>query len=225
MLPARPERTAAAFADPIAVGPWFAGQSSAGAGWQDAALLYDGDLALEALLGRVAARLGTTEPRVAASVLQQGWAGRLFSLGLGLVVRQGVVADLTDLQWRDDAGSVAVRLPAPAAWEGGPADMLGLILDSHLAPLAAALRPHGAPATGLLQGNAASALLSAARVVDGSPYGPANDVARDLVRDPRLTGAVSLSPSGWQRRSCCLFYRAGGGLCGDCSLDRLPHRR
>jgi ferric iron reductase protein FhuF len=61
-------------------------------------------------------------------------------------------------------------------------------------------------------------------VVDGTVYGPANDVARELVRDPRLADGVRLSPAGWQRRSCCLFYRAGNGLCGDCSLDRLPRR-
>jgi len=221
-----PAQVAEAFSDPLAVGPWFA-LPDAGAGrWQGARALYDDDLELGALVDRVGFRLRSRELRVAASVLHQGWAARLLSLGLAMVTRRGLVADLSGVQWRDDAGSVLVRLPSPAVRPGGAAEVLDQVLAEHLDPLAAGLRRLGPLAEGLLRGNTASALLSAARLADGAPWGPAGDLARDLAQDPRLAGGVVEEPGGWRRRSCCLFYRApGNGLCGDCVLDRPPRRR
>lgn len=238
-------QVAAAFADPRAVGPWFAASPNTSTDgpdgrWQDAQVLYQDEHAVQALRDRLARRLGTDQARVGASILQQGWAARLFSLGLGMLTRRALVADMSALQWRDDAGSVLMRLPTPAARPGGPAQVLDQILDEHLAPLAAGLRRAGSVPELVLRGNAASALLYAALLIDGpagppdgpaglgqgTAGGPATVLARQLAQDPRLAGGLRLTSDGWRRRSCCLIYRVRGhGLCGDCVLDRPPEVR
>jgi ferric iron reductase protein FhuF len=66
----------------------------------------------------------------------------------------------------------------------------------------------------VLAGNAASALVGTARVLGwGWPL-----AERALARG-WLAGALA----GSRRTTCCLYYRVpGGGLCGDCVLDRVP---
>jgi iron complex transport system ATP-binding protein len=98
------------------------------------------------------------------------------------------------------------------------------ILDGHLTPLAAALQPISQE---LLGGNAASALLGAAREYDRhramtSP-GVGGQLARRLCQDERLSGTVSFNGYSHRRSSCCLYYRTShGGLCGDCVFTHVP---
>lgn len=78
----------------------------------------------------------------------------------------------------------------------------------------------------VVRGNAASAITGAAAAVAGSgrcTVRAAVDLAAALLDQPGLLGAGSFADLDrprphFHRNSCCLLYRAGGGLCGDCVL-------
>ncbi|MFJ7118101.1 (2Fe-2S)-binding protein [Streptomyces albogriseolus] len=179
---------------------------------------------------RVAAALRTREPRVAASVAHQGLAARLWSVALGCAALYGAVPDLSPgaLRWDpegsapDDLWLAGVR-PLP----GDAASLAGIVLHGHLEPLSAALRARHRVAPALLRGNAASALVAAAREITrhARPDAAARAVrlSRDLLAHPALAGAGTLTATVFRRRSCCLYYRVpGGGVCGDCCFVRPP---
>ncbi|MFF9486270.1 (2Fe-2S)-binding protein [Streptomyces sp. NPDC014676] len=189
---------------------------------------------LTSRIRRVAGALRTHEARVAASVAQQGLAARLWSVALGSAALYGAVPDLAPplLRWDpegsapDDLWLTEVR-PLP----GDAATIAELVPHGHLEPLAAALRSRHRLAPGLLRGNAASALVGAARELDrwGRRHGRTDVAARavslaaELLAHPLLTGTGTLTGTAFRRRSCCLYYRVpGGGVCGDCCLVRPP---
>lgn len=212
------------------------------------AQIYAGDTApLSARVDRVAARLGATERRIAASVAQLGLAARLWSIALGSAALRGEVPDLDParLLW-DPLGSSPddLRLPGPrpfATAEGGAGAAVGDLAASvrdvvqygHLVPLAAALRADCRISAGLLWGNAGSALAGAVRELgawsrrSGRPEAGerAAAIGEALFAHPDLrTTGVSWNGT-FRRRSCCLYYRCpSGGLCGDCVFDRPPQR-
>lgn len=180
---------------------------------------------------RVAAALRAPEPRIAASVAQQGLAARLWSVTLGCAARYGRVPDLAPglLRWDpgasapDDLWLCEVR-PRPA----DPATIADVVLHGHLDPLATALRAHHRVAPGLLWGNAASALAGTARQLDhwarsrgdGEAAARTRSLTAALLAHPLLAGALT---DTLRRRSCCLYYRVpGGGVCGDCCFTRAP---
>jgi hypothetical protein len=192
-----------ALADVARIGPYFALDTDPGiAGrppWRPVTELYG-----RALPGRIAAaqaRLGVEESRVAASLLFQGIAGRLWSPVLGSAVEHGVLPDLTaaGTYWRA-ASPGPVLLGAP---EAGALDADPLAED-------------------LLWGNAASALAGTLAVLSRArPAGAARGrrLVTALLGAPPLRGTGRFGPGGFRRRSCCLYYRVpGGGLCGDCAL-------
>jgi FhuF 2Fe-2S C-terminal domain len=193
--------------------------------WQPADVAYQrGMRDLAAQMGRM---LGTREHRVAVSTLQLGYAARLWSPVLACALAHGIVPDLAGLE----VGTrlpLRVRLPAAAGWNSpdfdGTAGLLyDVVVTGHLAPLAAGLR--GRVASGLLRGNAASALIGSLTVLAGARpglAGPARSIADRLLATGMLRGTGQLTGTGqaFRRNSCCLYYRVpGGGLCGDCSLD------
>jgi iron complex transport system ATP-binding protein len=102
-----------------------------------------------------------------------------------------------------------------------------MVLARHLMPLSAALRRLGPISDKLLRGNAASALLGAARVFDRDVTpGPGWQLARRLCADERLSDAILFNEAGYLRTSCCLYYRIpGGGLCSDCVFTSQPWER
>jgi iron complex transport system ATP-binding protein len=173
----------------------------------------------------VQARIGADEHRVAASIFFLGFAARLWSIGLGAVVGHHLLPDLApeQLLFREVDGAVELHIERPVARQGdNVAGMLAdLVLDSHLIPLSTALQPVSRE---VLRGNAASALLGAARAYDlhqGSGF--AWQLARRLCADERLSGTVRFTNASYRRTSCCLYYRTrGGGLCGDCALTHVP---
>lgn len=181
--------------------------------------------ALPDQIAGVRARLGTSEPRVAASLLFQGIAGRLWSPLLAAAVEHGVVPDLDPARtyWRA-ASPGPVLLAVPSA-DGLPADAVAVrrvVIDRHLGPLVTAVRAVTPVAEGLLWGNAASALAGALTVLAQdrpATSGPGGRLVEELLGMPPLRGAGTFGPLGFRRRSCCLYYRVpGGGLCGDCAL-------
>ncbi|MGW2208798.1 (2Fe-2S)-binding protein [Streptomyces sp. NPDC001781] len=195
------------------------------------------DVQSDALADRVAVvadRLGVREPRVCASLAQQGIAARLWSAALACAALYGQVPDLAPrlLRWDAAAGTpddlwlTEVR-PLP----GDAGALADTVLHAHLEPLGEALTRRYGVAPGLLWGNAASALAGAARQLEQwARRNARTDVAE---RASELTGTLFahalLRDTGvraggtFRRRSCCLYYRVpGGGVCGDCCFSRPP---
>ncbi|MFD5268321.1 (2Fe-2S)-binding protein [Streptomyces sp. NPDC058335] len=185
-------------------------------------------------IGKVARALRAPEPRIAASIAQQGLAARLWSVALGCAVLYDRQPDLAPglLRW-DPHGSAPDDLWLTEV-RARPADVETLaatVLHGHLEPLAAALRARHRLAPGLLRGNAASALAGAARQLDGwaRAHGRPDAAARtraltaELLAHPLLAGTGTLTGTAFRRRSCCLYHRVpGGGVCGDCCFARPP---
>ncbi|MFJ6071443.1 (2Fe-2S)-binding protein [Streptomyces sp. NPDC093065] len=183
---------------------------------------------------KVAAALGAPETRVAASVAQQGLAARLWSVTLACAALYGQVPDLDPrlLHWDPDAtapddlwlGEVRA-LPADAA------TVADVVLTTHLAPLAEAVRARYGVAAGLLRGNAASALAGAGRELERwarrenrtETAARVRELTAGLLAHPLLAGTGTLTGTSFRRRSCCLYYRVpGGGVCGDCCFPSPP---
>ncbi len=225
--PALPAEVARALTAAAAVGPFFAlGTDTAGPGWRPATAYYR-----DGFLAGARARLPEAEPRVAASIAQQGYAARLWSPVLGAGLLAGIVPDLARLQIRapDAASPLALALSEPTGWRAADPAVLAelsyrVVVAGHLEPLALPLG--GEVAEGLLWGNAASAMAGALSVLVGARPGlgePATALAAALLAQGRLadTGELGVTGEGlgFRRRSCCLYYRLpGGALCGDCAL-------
>ncbi len=230
-----------AAADPAAVDPADVEPADEEpAGWVPAVVAYQ--LGMAELAAQTGHALGTGEHRVAVSTLQLGYAARLWSPALACALASGTVPDLARLEVSGGL-PLRVRLPSVAGWRLPDIDTAagwrapdtdtaaGLLYDvvvtGHLAALAAGLR--GQVASGLLWGNAASAMMGSLRVlVRARPglAGPARSVAARLLVTGTLRGTGRLTGPGlgFRRNSCCLYYRVpGGGLCGDCSLDDAGH--
>ncbi|KDN87122.1 (2Fe-2S)-binding protein [Kitasatospora cheerisanensis] len=184
-------------------------------------------------IDEVARVLRTDEPRVAASTAHLGLAARLWSVALGTVVTTGRLPDLDGARFAlPPQGPFDLWLPAEPGPEASPAALHALVMTRQLHPLADAVRARTPLAAGLLAGNAASALVGAARQLGTVPSlrAPAAALARALLAFPDLapTGAPTPPPRplAFRRTSCCLYYRTpAGGLCGDCVLPRAPKPR
>ncbi|MBS9375556.1 (2Fe-2S)-binding protein [Rhodococcus sp. B50] len=179
--------------------------------WRPTAELRD-PATRDALVAITAERMGTDETRVAASTFFFGYVARLWSVALGSVVDSGrcVRLDREHVLWRDDAG---LQLHIVEPQFGGEAAIE--VLDEQVEPLVGAWSE--VAASGLLWGNAASALIGAAQMI-GAEARPRVDA---LLTDPRL--AEALDPETGRRRSCCLYYRVPpGGVCGDCFFLTPP---
>ncbi|MGW4808521.1 (2Fe-2S)-binding protein [Kitasatospora sp. NPDC004272] len=216
-----------------ALGPYFAVRSdpSPPPGFRPLAELYGERGPLAARVAEVARVLGTAEVRVAASTAHLGLAARLWSVALGAAVVTGRVPEWGGAWFAlPPQGPFDLWVPAGAAGPAAGVEMLErTVLDGQLAPLAAAVRAVAPLAPGLLAGNAASALVGAARQLGSVPQlrGPAAALTRELLARPALAGAGTVTapggPLGFRRASCCLYYRTpGGGLCGDCVFTRAP---
>ncbi|MFE4394181.1 MULTISPECIES: (2Fe-2S)-binding protein [Streptomycetaceae] len=239
-----------------AVGPYFALDTAPAdrppEGFRPLAELYGTgpDAPLAARLRVVARRLGTDEPRVAASILHLGLAARFWSVGLGSAVLLGTVPTLEHAWVRiPDQGPLdlwtppePVRPPAvpssgtaagPTAGKaaGSLADQLHeAVLLGQLEPLATAVRAAAPLSRRLLLGNAASALAGTLRILDAHAPVAARALVAELLDRPPLAGSGTLrtGPRGtaFRRNSCCLYYRLGpgAGLCGDCCFSTPPGR-
>ncbi|MDT5205914.1 MAG: cobalamin transport system ATP-binding protein [Mycobacterium sp.] len=221
----------AALAELRDVSGYFAlGTGAVNDGWRPVGHLYDDTALLSEIVGRVKARIDVTEQRVAVSTFYLGFAARLWSIGLGMLAGYRMVVDLApeQLLFRESDGEIALHLEHPVVQRRDdlPAALADMVLDTHLGPLAAALRRLGPISAELLQGNAASALLGAAQVFDRDRTTTSGwELARQLCADQRIRAAVVFADTGYRRTSCCLYYRTPhGGLCGDCALTGVPER-
>lgn len=234
------DETIAALTELSAVSSYFAVSTGIadGADWRPVTQLYTDEKLLAGAVAHVRERIGAPDLRVAVSTFFLGFAARLWSIGLGGVAEHGLLIDLDpdQLWYTDSEGAVRLHLPNPVAWQGSSANeslepaLADMILTGHLEPLAAAVQRLGPISERLLLGNAASAVLGAARALRWHSGGDLADepgwaLARKLCDDERLTGTICFngSDTDYRRTSCCLFYRTpGGGLCGDCALTHKP---
>ncbi|RKT12015.1 ferric iron reductase FhuF-like transporter [Streptomyces sp. 1114.5] len=250
-----PDRQPPDYGRLAAVGPYFALDTSPAGeppeGFRPLPELYGTgpDAPLAARLRVVAQRLGTAEPRVAASILHLGLAARFWSVGLGSAVLLGSVPTLEHAWVRiPDQGPLDLWTPLPPLTAPNPltpphspepvhptpgplADQLHrAVLLGQLEPLAAAVRAVVPLSPRLLLGNAASALAGTLRVLDAHAPGAARALVAELLERPPLAGSGTLrsGPRGtaFRRTSCCLYYRVGPGtgLCGDCCFAEPPAR-
>lgn len=183
---------------------------------------------------KVAHALRAPELRIAASVAQQGLAARLWSVTLGCAALYGRIPDLDPhlLRWDPDGSAPDdLWLTEVCPLAADPATIAAAVLHGHLEPLTAALHTRYRVASGLLWGNAGSALAGAARQLDqwARAHGRTDTAARaraltaELFTHPLLVGTGTLTGTAFRRRSCCLYYRVpGGGVCGDCCFTRAP---
>lgn len=214
-----------------ALGPYFAVRTGAvpPAGFRPLPELSAPEGPLAARIDEVARVLGTAERRVAASTAHLGLAARLWSVALGTAVTTGRVPELGAARFAlPPQGPFDLWLPAGAGPAASAATLHATVWDGQLRPLATAI----GLAPGLLAGNAASALVGAARQLATVPAlrAPATALARALLALPDLapTGTPTPPPRplAFRRTSCCLYYRTpSGGLCGDCVFTRPPGLR
>ena len=200
-------------------------------GWCSVHQLYtDRDL-LGGIVERVQDRLGAAEPRVAASIFFLGFAARLWSVGIGAVAGHRLLPALgaDELLFREFGGQIALHIARPVAWRGDDLEtrLADAVLDAHLTPLSTALHQLTNVSPELLRGNAASALLGAAREYDrhraaASP-GPGSATGLPPMCRRKTARTICFSDDDYRRSSCCLYYRTpGGGLCGDCVFTQIP---
>lgn len=235
---ARPQAVRGALADVARLGPFFViavdPAEEADPTWRPFSALWEEPGLLHGLVAAYADRLGTGERRVAASILFQGLASRLWSPSVASAAAHGIVPDLATLHWRWAPGApVALWLAEPAGLSArGPAKQAEalhrVVVRGLLEPLREALRPL-VRADGLAWGNAASALAGTryAGTVRPGLAAPVTALVEALLGLPPLSGRGDLaapvagrSDRPFTRRSCCLYYRIppGGDKCGDCVL-------
>jgi FhuF 2Fe-2S C-terminal domain len=176
------------------------------------------------------------EFRAAASVSQLGLAARLLAPAFGAAVlgRRVLLADTSQARWVPAEGSLfPLSLPGTALEDAEDPDPAALSagltrrwLDGPVQDLVdgfAAMSVSGQ----ILWGNVASAINGATVMLVQSQPGlrdQATRLAGALLATPNLAGRHRGVPGrpGFQRRSCCLIYRAAAGartgFCGDCVL-------
>ncbi|MFH8618891.1 IucA/IucC family C-terminal-domain containing protein [Streptomyces sp. NPDC017979] len=194
--------------------------------------VYGGNVApLTLRVDLVATRLGARERRVAASIAHLGLAARLWSLALGSAALHGLVPvlDPERLYWTPDRSSPDdLVLTEVHSRPASVAAIRDVVQVGHLLPLSTALRRDTRISPRLLWGNAGSALAGAVRELDAWARAQrrpevverARTLAAGLFDHPDL--ATTVRGPAMRRTSCCLYYRAGGGLCGDCTFDAPP---
>jgi hypothetical protein len=214
-----------------AIGPYFAlGATGADSqGWLPASSLIQDAEHLGQVIDEVAARLGTTQRWIAASVFYQGWAARLTSIYAGSAVLCGAVPDLrADLvRYRPrrsgpvDLSVVQLQpLRTDAGWRH--------LHDGHLAPLAAAVRGRVRIGGYLLRGNAAAALAGALGVLAQARPEPLDAlIGHGWAQPANLASCGRWVPGAdgprYARATCCGYEQLEqGGRCGDCSLNWRP---
>ncbi|WP_218002053.1 ATP-binding cassette domain-containing protein [Microtetraspora malaysiensis] len=236
LLPATPLTVSGAVADVSTVSGYFElGIGHIESGWRPLADLFTDPGVLEARIGETAERLNTTETRVAASILFQGIAARMWSPSLGAAIAHDLLVDLDPgrVHWQAvTGGPLPLRATDLHGWRvHDPARIAErlhrTVVSGLLEPLAAAVQRNVKLAPGLLWGNAASALAGSVRTlarVRPELTGAAVALGRELLALSPLrdTGELAEPAPGhpfFVRRSCCLYYRLpGGGKCGDCAL-------
>ncbi|MEV7970546.1 (2Fe-2S)-binding protein [Sphaerisporangium sp. NPDC088356] len=236
---ADPGLVVTALADVSAIGPYFAVCTEPGCddapSWRPLGELSSDIGALRARVADFERRLGTGESRVAASILFQGLAARLWSpvVGAATAHRLVPVHASAHMRWRAaPTGPLPLWTPRTAGWatvrQAECAEVVyQAVVAELLDPLVEAFQQVTKIAPSLLWGNAASALAGTLRTLPAARPDLGPPAARLVGEVLRLgvlagTGEPAEPAPGhhfFVRTSCCLYYRVpGGGMCDDCAL-------
>jgi len=222
--------------DLAAIGPYFElvadAEADADAGWRPVGALIERAEELAAVVDGVAARLGTAQRWIAASLFYQGWAARLTSIYAGSAVLFGAVPDLR-------AERVSYRLPpsGPVELSVAPQKEVSVLAgwrglhDEHLIPLADAIRRQVRIGRYLLLGNVGSALAGSLAVLADVGTEPLEALlGSDWAQPADLAAGGRWMPTSegprYARTTCCGYDQLDrGGRCGDCSLSWMGASR
>jgi hypothetical protein len=194
--------------------------------WRPLTELIAGSSALAERVAGVRAHLtaggGEISDRVAASVTHLGLAARLISPTFGAKIHSGQSLSLTDAWWQPELGG-AFPLSVTGDLTGSPTELLDNL--GHLVEAAAGF----SLSDKVLWGNVASAVNGAVTMITQARPDLADRAraeAEDLLALRPLRTTWMRRPDGrFQRRSCCLIYRASPtpsrqAVCGDCVLAK-----
>ncbi|GGB36089.1 hypothetical protein GCM10011492_28500 [Flexivirga endophytica] len=154
--------------------------------------------------------------RTAASTEHFGLVARMIAAHI-CARALGISVSLTtaDIWWQQPPGGLVqlslTRSPQPRS----PLD------DSAIGDLASTIQQLFGVSPQVLWGNvgsAANSTLNLLRTARPDLLDDARQAADALLRDARIDGGALHAGPGFRRRSCCLIYRAGTGMCGDCVL-------
>jgi len=215
------------------LGSYFAlrdGATGGEAGFEPVAGLLDGseesEVRLRARIDDIAARLGTTQRWIGASIMFQGWAAHLTSIYTGSVVLAGAVPDLSAarLQYRRTPDGPVDLLAAPLTVTD-PGSGWRLLAGGHIDPLANAIRRQVRIGRHLLLGNLGSALAGSLIVLAQAGHGRLDELTAAAWAQPaelRRYGQWLTARDGphYARTTCCGYMQLPGGRrCGDCALS------
>ncbi|WP_051796898.1 (2Fe-2S)-binding protein [Catenuloplanes japonicus] len=177
---------------------------------------------IEDTVAAVRAWARTDEPRVAASLTVLGYSARLVGPLLALLVHDRILLDISSVSCAYTPGAgFRLALAAPSGRRGPDlAAQAGAALVTHLTQIIARVRVVAPAAAGLLWGNVASGIAGTARQLSRTAPPEACRRVRDavLATAPLDVAGTFDARDAYTRSSCCLYYRLGGGTCGDCPL-------
>jgi ferric iron reductase protein FhuF len=173
---------------------------------------------------------GSDDPQVLGSLWWQAYAYRVAGTTAACWVLGGAAPDPSA-----DAGTaVGIARSRPSSVTYGPeakavpdlVQLIALLFEGHLDPVAASLRARHALGEQLIWGDAAAGIASALAAVGTAAGAPPMRQRADELIDALPHGIGRLGqwdPEPWsfRRRTCCLWWKttvAGGKLCEDCSL-------
>jgi hypothetical protein len=205
------------------------GGLDSGPAWVPVSAVLDGSPRagelMDEAIARVARRLCTAESWIAASILFQGWAGRLTSLYAGSIVLGGVVPDLSASQVQYRVGSTG-RAELTAA-EFVPVDLATAwqrLYGNHLALVAPVLRRRVRIGRQFLDSAVAAALAGSLSTVARAGHRTLEDlIAEPWARPAQLRhhGRWTTTSDGprYTRDTCCGYWRVpDGDRCRNCPL-------
>lgn len=161
--------------------------------------------------------------RTAASTEHFGLAARLVAAQLcARALGIGASPAVEHVWWRQPPGGL-VQLSLASTGTTGTASRAasGTASDTAVEALTTVIQRLYAVSAHVLWGNvgsAANSTLSLLRTTRPDLLPAARRAADELLSDPRIDGGLLRSGPDFRRRSCCLIYRAGTALCGDCVL-------
>jgi iron complex transport system ATP-binding protein len=179
----------------------------------------------------VAQRLQTAESWIAASILFQGWAGRLTALYAGSIALGAAVPDLSAnrVKYRVCAGRVELTAAELVPVEAGTG--WHQLYGNHLAPVAQALRRRVRIGRRYLDSAVAAAMAGSLTTLARAGYGPLDVLlAQPWAQPPQvrphgrwITADGELQ---YARDTCCGYLRVpNGDPCRSCPLrERNPWR-
>ncbi len=188
--------------------------------WQPLSVRTD-ESAIQIRIERVRATLKSpdgalADVRVAASTEQFGLIARLVSAHVcARALGSSIDLSTTEIWWRQSPGQLLQLSFARSPHQRNP------LQDGAIADITDTIQRRYGVSAHVLWGNVGSAanstvtLLRAARpdLVDR-----AQEVADEILRDSRIDAGMLRCGPDFRRHSCCLIYRAGIGMCGDCVL-------